>query len=331
MRVEGSVADKVIERAVILAGARARDDVDLASTGAAHVRRIAGSLHLEFLHRVRRGTEVLRVKGRVGVDRAIQQKVIGVGAIAANRDGGALPRTPVQRVCFTRLCSKSQVCSRYRQHKVHQHPTVERQVGDRLRFNHLTNTRVRGLHQVGSGGNFDRLLGRTYLQRKIRGELLPYFHFEGSSRRRKSCGFNTHSVFTREQAGNLKDACAVRLRGSLEGSRGRGYADWGRWSRMLLRIGDRAANRRIVTLRNACHAGEKQEYPQTMLHRSPKYQAGPACRTPNAFGNASTTQMWRLEIAGAAVAIIRSDYSLGIRPRSSAQFGDRGPQIPASP
>ena len=74
-----------------LAGARRGHDVDLAAARAAHLGRVAAGLHLELLHRVRRRAEVLGVEGRVRIGGAVQQEVVRVRPVAADRDGGRWP------------------------------------------------------------------------------------------------------------------------------------------------------------------------------------------------------------------------------------------------
>src|SRR5215212_8542095 len=53
--VERVVAQELVEGAVKLVRPRPGHDVDLPAAGPARLRRIAAGLHLELLHRVRRG------------------------------------------------------------------------------------------------------------------------------------------------------------------------------------------------------------------------------------------------------------------------------------
>ncbi len=52
VRIQGAVPQKLIGGSVEAAGSRARDDVDLPSTGASHLGGIAARLDLELLHRI---------------------------------------------------------------------------------------------------------------------------------------------------------------------------------------------------------------------------------------------------------------------------------------
>src|SRR5262249_59145991 len=88
--VHRAVAQKFVDRAMKPAGAGVRDDVDLAAAGAAHVGGVTAGFDLEFFDRVGRGTEVLRVEGRIGVGGAVEQEEIGVRPGAAGNHGRTL-------------------------------------------------------------------------------------------------------------------------------------------------------------------------------------------------------------------------------------------------
>src|SRR5262249_43265361 len=63
-----------------------------------HVGGVAAGCDLKFHHRIRRRTEILRVKCRIRIGRAIQQEEIGIRTRAPNHDGRSLSRTPIQRI-----------------------------------------------------------------------------------------------------------------------------------------------------------------------------------------------------------------------------------------
>ena len=86
------------------------DDVDLTAARPSHLGRIAAGLYLEFVNRIRRRAEILGIEGRFGVGDAVQQKVIGIRAVSADRDRGALPRPPVERI-YIPVCAPWPMCA----------------------------------------------------------------------------------------------------------------------------------------------------------------------------------------------------------------------------
>src|SRR5712675_224393 len=94
--VHGAVAQKLVDRSVVLAGAGMGDDVDLAAACSAHVRGVAAGFHLEFFYGIGGGAQVLCVESRIRVGGAIEEEKIGVWAAAADHDCGALSGAPVE-------------------------------------------------------------------------------------------------------------------------------------------------------------------------------------------------------------------------------------------
>src|ERR1700738_3492850 len=124
--VHGAIAQKFVGRSVELIGAALGDDVDLTTASAAHFRGIAAGLHFEFLHGIWGGAEVKCVEGGIGIGGAIEEEIVGGGAIAADADGGALSGAPVEGIHGTRLGAMTDVRARNRENKVDEHATVER-------------------------------------------------------------------------------------------------------------------------------------------------------------------------------------------------------------
>src|SRR5882762_2177793 len=128
--VHSAVTQKFVDCAVVLAGARMGDDVDLAAAGSAHIRGVAAGFHLEFLYGIGGGAEILRVEGGIGVGRAVEEEKIGVWAAAANHNRGALSGTPVEWIGRSRLRAKTYVGTRHGKDEIDQHSTIERQFTD---------------------------------------------------------------------------------------------------------------------------------------------------------------------------------------------------------
>src|SRR6266404_2524072 len=130
--VHGAVTQKFVDCAVVLAGARMGDDVDLAAASSAHVRRVAAGFHLEFLYGIGRGAQVLCIEGGIRVGRAVEEEKISVWPAAADHDCGALSGTPVEWIGRSRLGAKTYVRARHSEDEINQHSPVERQFADRL-------------------------------------------------------------------------------------------------------------------------------------------------------------------------------------------------------
>ncbi len=145
MRVHRAVAQKFISGAVELISARARDDIDLAAAGAAHFRGVAARLHFEFLHGIGGGTEVQRVEGRIGVGCAVEKEIVGVGAVAADADGGALAGAPVEWIHVAGLRAVTNVRAGDGEDQIDEHSAVERQFLHRGRLDNFANAGVGGV------------------------------------------------------------------------------------------------------------------------------------------------------------------------------------------
>src|SRR6185503_8894855 len=94
--IHESIAQELVHGSVISVAAATSDDVDLAASGAAHLRRIATGLDFELLNRIRRRAQVLGIEGGVGIGRAIQEEVVAIGATSADADRRPLSRTPIK-------------------------------------------------------------------------------------------------------------------------------------------------------------------------------------------------------------------------------------------
>src|SRR5262245_34723760 len=98
MSVEGTVPQELVSRTVKLVGSGTGDNVDLAPTRPAHLCRVTAGLNFEFLHRVRRWAQVQSVERRIRIRRAIQEKIVRIGAVPSDADGRALAGAPIQGV-----------------------------------------------------------------------------------------------------------------------------------------------------------------------------------------------------------------------------------------
>src|SRR5579862_7213199 len=140
--VYGAIAQEFVNRAVVLIGPRAGDDVDLATAGTSHVGCIAAGLYLELHYGVGRGAEILRVEGRVGVGRAVKQEEVGVGASAADHDGRALAGAPIKRIRFSGLRTKANVSAGHGEDEVDEHAPVDREFLNGLGFDDIADAGV---------------------------------------------------------------------------------------------------------------------------------------------------------------------------------------------
>src|SRR5439155_6061990 len=109
-----------------LASSRMRDDINLSTARAAHIRGIAAGFHLEFLDRVRRRTQILRVKRRICIGSTVQQEKVRVRSCSADHHGRALPRSPVEWICRAGLRAKAYVGAGNGKYEINQHAAVER-------------------------------------------------------------------------------------------------------------------------------------------------------------------------------------------------------------
>ena len=102
-------------------------------------------MHLEFLHGVGRGAEVERVEGGVGVSGAVEEEIVGVGAVAADADGGALARAPVEWVHVAGLRAVTDVRAGYGENEIDEHAAVEGQLLHRGRLDDFAHAGVGGV------------------------------------------------------------------------------------------------------------------------------------------------------------------------------------------
>jgi hypothetical protein len=86
-----------------------RDDIDLPTTGTAHLRGITARLNFRFLHSIGRRAEIERVECWIGIGGAIQKEVVRIRPIAANAHCRPLSRAPVQRASGTALGAMARV------------------------------------------------------------------------------------------------------------------------------------------------------------------------------------------------------------------------------
>ena len=155
--IQRAVAEKFVGGAMILARPGAGDDVDLSAARAAHVSGVAAGDDLELHHGIGRGAEILRVEGWVGVGGAVKQEEVSVRTGAADYDGRALSRAPVQRIGLSRLGAETDVGAGNREDKIDQHATVEGQFLNGFRFDDLADGGVGGVKDLRSGTDLDTL------------------------------------------------------------------------------------------------------------------------------------------------------------------------------
>src|SRR5262245_30126876 len=98
MSVEGAVPQELVSRPVILVRPGASSNVDLAPPRPTQLCLATDGLDLEFLHCVRRWTQVQSVEGWIRIRRAIQEKIVRIGSVPSNADGRALARAPIQGI-----------------------------------------------------------------------------------------------------------------------------------------------------------------------------------------------------------------------------------------
>ena len=164
-----------------------------------HVRRVAARFHLKFFHGVGRRTQILRVEGRIGIGRAVQQEKVRIRAAAADDNGGALSRAPVKRIRRSGLRAKTHVRAGNGEHQVYQHSSIQRQLADGLRLDDFPNAGIGGVQHLTPGQDLHALLDRTDVQVDGDGELLPNFHANRLHTRREARGFRSQLVVVRQQ------------------------------------------------------------------------------------------------------------------------------------
>src|SRR5689334_16476885 len=115
---------ELIQRPVKLIRARMRDDVDLPSAGSSHVGGVTAGLNLEFLYRVGRGTQILRIERGIGIRSSVEQKIVSVGAITSNHYSRALPWAPIKRIGRSGLRAESNMGTGHGEYKIDQHASI---------------------------------------------------------------------------------------------------------------------------------------------------------------------------------------------------------------
>jgi hypothetical protein len=138
---------------------------------------IHACLHFEFLQRIDRRKDDVRVEIGIGVAYAVERVIVIHDAMSAGRDRlvGAVAALPRPRLTGGRR-KIAHVGS-------HRHQTqviapVERELYDSLVFDHAANGRVFGLQQGGGGGNLDGFGYLADLKREIQTHGLLHLHLD---------------------------------------------------------------------------------------------------------------------------------------------------------
>ncbi len=256
--VHGAVAEKFIDGAVVVVGAGAGDDVDLAAPGTSHVSGVAAGDHLELHHRVGRWAEVLGVERGVGVGRAVQKEEVGVVASASDDHGRALPRAPIERVGLAALRAEADVSTGDGEYKVDQHAAVEGQFLDRLGFDDLTDAGVGGAQDVARSADLDTFLHRSDLEGDVDGQLLTDFQTNRLVHRGKAGSTGGQFIFVGQKRGS-RERSPVVGRDFASGSGAESFEEHrGFGHRERLRVPDGAGNQRVVALAE-CRRGEAEK------------------------------------------------------------------------
>ena len=174
-RVERIVPQKLIPGPVELAAALAGNDIHLAAARAAQFRRVTAGLHLKLLYGIRRQTQVHGVERRVRIRDAIEQVIVRVGPVAADGDRGPLAGAPVERAHVAGLGAMADVRVRHGERQVDQHPAIQRQVLNRLRFHHFANAGVLRFQDLGGRDDLDDLVFFAEFEREIEPHVLADF------------------------------------------------------------------------------------------------------------------------------------------------------------
>ena len=122
--VHRPIAQKIVRGAVKGVASRPRDDIDLTAAGSPHFRGVTAGLHLEFLHRVRRRTEVHGVKCRIGVGRPVQQEIVCVWPVAADAHRRPLAGPPIKRIHVAGLRAVAHMRAGNREHQIDEHAAI---------------------------------------------------------------------------------------------------------------------------------------------------------------------------------------------------------------
>ncbi len=195
--VHGAVAQEFVSGTVELIGAAAGDDIDLAAAGPAHFSGVAAGLHLEFLYGIGRGAEIEGIEGGVGVAAAVEEEIVGVGAVAADADGRALAGAPVERIHIAGLRAVADVRARHGEHEIDEHAAIERKCFHGSGLDHFANAGVGGVQNIEHGGHdLQRAAGGSELEVEIEGKLLVDLETKSLLERGEACRLNGEFVFT---------------------------------------------------------------------------------------------------------------------------------------
>ena len=159
--VHVAIAKELVSRAVEVAGPGTRDDVDLATPGAAHVGRVTPGLHLKLLHCVGGGAQVLGAERGVGVGGSVKQEVIGVGTASADADRRPLARPPIKRIHVAGCGAVADVSSGQSDYQIDQHAAIQGEGIDRALIHYIAHARILRLEQLTPGLNRDGLAFRS--------------------------------------------------------------------------------------------------------------------------------------------------------------------------
>ena len=92
---------------------------------------------------------------------------IRIGTVAADRDGGGLPGTPVERIHRACLGAVTCVSSGDSQRKVEHFASIQREIADRALLDDFAERRVLCFQRLNGGGYRQRVVLFTDGQRKI--------------------------------------------------------------------------------------------------------------------------------------------------------------------
>ena len=264
-----------------LAGALAGDDVDLTAARAAELGQVAAGLHLKLLDRVGRWAQVDGVEGGVRVGNTVQEKVIGVGPVAADANGGWLGRAPVERTHVAGLRSVADVRLRNGQSKVDQLAAIQRQVIDGLGFHHLAETDVLCLQHFGGFHDEDGLALLAEGQGEVETHALAYLEHDAARLDRESRLADLDRIFTRQQIRGLEETLVVGDGLAHGFGRLRFYRNPRAGDGRLRRILNPSTQRREIALRAQRRAHCEQRSQKSEHDDTPTKNA---CRQPARIG-----------------------------------------------
>ena len=157
----------------------------------------------------------MRVEGGIGIGGAVQQEVVRVRPVAADRDGRALAGAPVESVHVAGLRAVAEV--RAREPSEPGRSACARSAGSLAhdsRIHDFSEADVLRLQRFGSCFDRHRLVLLSNGERQVEAHFLAHFKDDVACQAREPGSFDLDGVFARDEIGNVEKAAACGQRGA---------------------------------------------------------------------------------------------------------------------